>query len=246
MGSLPDHLILEGMAPGKPVHLELPVADGAGLRAYLMRFDTQAFDASAFAQHGVAQPPSISRSVPKRQAEYFHGRLMARHALSALGLDVGDIGMGASRQPLWPEGIVGSISHAHGVVGAAVERRGPRSGIGIDIERVASAEACHALSETVVNDRELTYLKREVAMLSLDLALTTVFSAKESFFKAAFDVVGHYFDFSVVRLIDFQPGRGTMRLQLTEHLCDAFRQGDVIDVGACRIAGNMLLTHIAW
>lgn len=71
---------------------------------------------------------------PLRLHEFQSGRAVAKRALAALGLPSVDLPVGESRAPRWPAGIVGSISHAGGMVAAAVARTRDLAAIGIDVE----------------------------------------------------------------------------------------------------------------
>ena len=137
-----------------------------------------------------------------RQADYFYGRLAARHALDSLGAGHYEVGTGASREPLWPLGIIGSISHNHNyAVAVAIHQKAHGGiGIGIDIESVVTPEARTMLQETVLSDGELAYLRKLRASVSLNTLISLVFSAKESFFKASFNIVGKYFDFDAIEV----------------------------------------------
>ncbi|MDQ3511379.1 MAG: 4'-phosphopantetheinyl transferase superfamily protein, partial [Pseudomonadota bacterium] len=209
----------------------------------------ESFVSGDFALSGVACPPSVARSVRKRQAEFLFGRLAARLALSgqfpAAAMD--EVAIGATREPVWPGDAIGSISHCGGVAAAAVQRRSPRSGIGIDIERIATGDASRALLATVVDGQEIALL-RSVAggEWSLEMLLTLVFSAKESLFKGAFGVVGRYFDFDAVQLLSFDLGRRRIRLVLTGTLCAQFAQGQHIEIGFELLDANLVLTHFVW
>jgi 4'-phosphopantetheinyl transferase EntD len=76
----------------------------------------------------------IDRAVPKRRAEFTAARQCARHALSHLGIGPVPILSGAHREPLWPAGVVGSITHCDGYHAAAVARGTRFRSIGIDAE----------------------------------------------------------------------------------------------------------------
>lgn len=219
---------------------------GIALRVYLLAFDIETFSFEAFAASGIACPPSVARSVSKRQAEFYFGRLAARQALEALGARVLDVGIGTSRQPLWPVGVIGSISHTRTDAAAVALRLGECSGVGIDLEPIAGPDACAALSATVVDKDELIYLEALADAWPISTLLTTVFSAKESLFKAAFGVVGRYFDFSAARVCLVDPEQGIIRLRLTETLCDAFVREQICEIGFCFIKQDVVLTHFAW
>lgn len=219
---------------------------GIALNVYLLAFDIEKFSTEAFATSDIACPPSVARSVSKRQAEFYFGRLAARQALKALGVQALDVGIGASRQPLWPVGVIGSISHTRTDAAAVALRLGECSGVGIDLEPVAGPDACAALSATVVDKEELRYLETLADAWPISILLTAAFSAKESLFKAAFGVVGRYFDFSAARVCVVDPEQGIIRLRLTETLCDAFVYEQVCEIGFCFIKPDVVLTHFAW
>src|SRR5260370_8132884 len=73
-------------------------------------------------------------TVAKRRREFAAGRTCARRALAAL--DVYDIAIlrGTKGEPLWPPGIVGSITHCADHCGAAVAPRQDVVSIGIDVQ----------------------------------------------------------------------------------------------------------------
>jgi 4'-phosphopantetheinyl transferase EntD len=73
-------------------------------------------------------------AAPRRKAEFAAGRTCGRQAMRVLGLPEMPILRGDDRQPLWPEGIVGSITHCDGYCAAAVGRAADFSAIGIDAE----------------------------------------------------------------------------------------------------------------
>lgn len=78
---------------------------------------------------------AVARAVVKRQREYTAGRACARAALAQLGTPPGPILRDAARgAPLWPSGVVGSITHCDGYRAAAVARTADILTLGIDAE----------------------------------------------------------------------------------------------------------------
>src|SRR6267143_5303514 len=75
------------------------------------------------------------RAVLKRRREFTAGRVCARAALERLGIRGFPIVAAPDRSPVWPPGIVGSLSHCGDYCGAAVARRGSIAGVGLDVER---------------------------------------------------------------------------------------------------------------
>jgi 4'-phosphopantetheinyl transferase EntD len=194
----------------------------------LTRFTPAGFQHGRFAAAGIVCPPQIVASALKRQAEFFYGRLCARAALRRMGVaaDALQLPIGCRREPLWPAGVIGSITHTPAVAAAiALPATGKWRGVGIDIEAILSADAAAAARSVVVSSAETHYLTPFEAGLGAHVPLTLVFSAKESFFKAVHGVVGRYFNFDAVQLIRIDLASQTLILQLRETLCAQWRAG---------------------
>ncbi|TDN53942.1 enterobactin synthase subunit EntD [Scandinavium goeteborgense] len=138
------------------------------------------FDPATFTDADLLWLPHHARLMPagkKRKAEHLAGRLAAFYALQQHGIrampDIGD-----NRQPLWPNGWYGSISHS-GTTALAVVSREP---VGVDLETVLSADVCAEIAESIISPEESERLKSSGH--PFPLALTLAFSAKESVYKA--------------------------------------------------------------
>lgn len=77
---------------------------------------------------------ALGRAVEKRRREFTTARACARGALERLGVAPCAIANGDRGQPLWPQGVVGSITHCAGYRGCAVARAAQLAGVGIDAE----------------------------------------------------------------------------------------------------------------
>ncbi len=192
----------------------------------MAHFDAASFDSAWFAQAGILRPDHIARSVPKRQAEYFFGRLCAQQALLAAGIEGAHIATGAARAPVWPPGVVGSITHNAGTAAAIVAPAAAYAGIGIDIETIPSAHGLAALTSTALSGDELDLLRALCDKAPLPLLVTAAFSAKESFFKASYADVGRYFEFDAVSVRALDLARGVIDLEQNLDLCRQLRNGD--------------------
>lgn len=191
----------------------------------MVRYALESFDLSAFEAVGILRRPDILRCVPKRQAEFFFGRLVAQLALRNLGYETLEVPSGAHGQPIWPVGIVGSITHSVGYAVALVLRRGPVVAVGIDVEGVVTGTALQALLNTVINSEELRSLQSLQGALTLPTLVTLAFSAKESFFKASFERVGRYFDFSAVQVRKIDLAHARLELFVREPLANSLAPG---------------------
>ncbi len=160
---------------------------------------------------------TLVRAVPQRKAEHLAGRLAAREALRGLNCEARLLAVGSHRQPLWPEGIIGSISHTASLALAAVAKDSGRlCGLGIDIESVLSSKQTEEVIDGVIQREEYGLLRQ--ATLSVEEALTIIFSAKESLFKALFRHVGEYFEFSAAHITMLSPQTQRFTLQLVQPL----------------------------
>ncbi len=130
----------------------------------------------------------------KRQAEHLAGRLAAVHALARYQ-HKSVPAIGEQRQPVWPAGLYGSISHC-ATTALAVVARQP---VGVDMEALFTLQQCQELIDSIVVPAEQAILR--AAALPLPLALTLTFSAKESAFKAWSALAHPYPGFYSARVI---------------------------------------------
>lgn len=214
------------------------------LAVHLIAFTAAGFTPASFAAAGLALPAHIARSVPKRQAEYFHGRLAARQALAAAGLSVMEIGTGAQREPLWPAGALGSITHNIRRAAAVALPAPACHGIGIDLESPASIEQQDSLATLAVDAAELALLAACEHRLPRGALLALVFSAKESFYKAVFNAVGQFFDFDAIRLAGIADGH--LDFTVTQALCAQWQPGMPARVHYRVLPDGDLLSAFIW
>ncbi len=153
----------------------------------------------------------IARAVEGRRAEFTAGRVLARRALAALGGGDCPILAGSRNMPVWPAGYVGSISHTHGHVAAAVGRASDILSIGIDIEHAHRFRP--ELEPKIASPAEIA---RNFAGLPPDdrrMALAIMFSAKETFYKCQYPITEHYLGFHDAE-VTIDHDRQTFRLTL--------------------------------
>ncbi|MFC4761744.1 4'-phosphopantetheinyl transferase family protein [Dyella koreensis] len=214
--------------------------------AFLLAFDANESDDAHFSRFGIACPPSIARSVPKRRAEYLAGRRAAVAALAEAGVSVADLAIEPSRAPAWPAGFTGSITHAARIAAAVALRDGAVRGVGIDIERVVSAGALDAIVQSVVDTDERLELDGLARGLGLPMALTIAFSAKESFYKATAATVGRIFEFGALKIIRAQGGTGTIEAETAEPLAPGLPAGMRFRLGFSLLDDASAITSCVW
>lgn len=152
----------------------------------------------------------VESAIAKRQNEFLAGRHCARVALAALGVSARAILVGPRRGPLWPPGVVGSISHARGLVLAVVAHQRACAGLGIDAE--------HSLRPMRPQLERLICLPGELATLTggpreESQRRMLVFSAKEALYKSLAPRTESFFGFQAARLLDASDGRLELELQ---------------------------------
>jgi 4'-phosphopantetheinyl transferase EntD len=103
-------------------------------------------------------PASIRRAVRRRQIAWIGGRLCAERSLQLLGLLSHSVPRGPGGEPIWPQGVAGSITHTELSAHAVVVRRTDGAGIGIDSERVVDPETQQAGAAVCCNVSEQTRL----------------------------------------------------------------------------------------
>ncbi|MDR7384920.1 4'-phosphopantetheinyl transferase family protein [Promicromonospora iranensis] len=124
----------------------------------------------------------IAAAVPSRRREFAAGRACARAALEELGHHDWPLLPGPRREPLWPDGVVGSISHCPGLAVAVAARSADTLAIGIDVETDAPLPA--DVVGSVMDAGEADAIERLAVQDAVTPWGRLLFSAKESVYKA--------------------------------------------------------------
>jgi len=163
---------------------------------------------------------SLGRPVDERRREFTTGRACARRALARLGLPAASIPSGAGAQPLWPAGVVGSITHCRRYRACAVARARDVRCVGIDAEVHAPLPAL--VLEAIASPGE----RRALAALGTGACWDRLlFSAKEAVYEAWFPLTGRSLGFADVDVrIDARAGTFDARLLVGGPVLD----GDVL------------------
>lgn len=139
---------------------------------------------------------SLTRASAERIAEFRAGRACARAAVARLGTAARAILVGPRRAPVWPAGLVGSITHCPGIVAAAAAPARRIAALGLDAEPAVPLP--DGVGPLVLHAGEH----------GPGVAPTVVFSAKEAVFKALFPLTGAWIEpLDVVVRLDPDRGR---------------------------------------
>jgi len=178
------------------------------------QFETENFSPELFQQLKVARHPSLSKAVNKRLAEFLAGRYLAQQVLAYMQAQNYQVGIGKHRCPIWPDGIVASISHHQQQ--AICVASDTLDYLGIDLENIMSSDTAQQVQSTVAGVDELALVTR--AGLPQTVAVSLIFSAKESLFKAIYPRVGCYLDFDRSSLVHIDLVQQTLRLELSSEI----------------------------
>jgi 4'-phosphopantetheinyl transferase EntD len=129
----------------------------------------------------------VKHCATDRIQQFAAGRLCAHRALESLGIAGFSLLPAADRQPLWPPGVTGSITHTTGYAAAVVGRRGVLRGLGVDSEVMAEVHA--GLWPGITAPGELARLRGLPQALGWVQA-AVLFAAKEAFYKSQFPLTG--------------------------------------------------------
>ncbi len=134
----------------------------------------------------------IARSVDGRRREFVTARACGRAALARLGMPEQAIPSGPKGEPVWPAGVVGSITHCDGYRACAVARASDFATIGVD------AEVDAPLPEGLLGDIALPEEEDRLAGLADEHPGhwdRLLFSIKESVYKAWFPLAERWLGF---------------------------------------------------
>jgi 4'-phosphopantetheinyl transferase EntD len=164
-----------------------------------------------------AEAESLQRSVPKRVGEFAAGRLCARRALAEFGIHDFALRVGDNRQPLWPPGMIGSISHTAGLCAAVVAEEGDLAAVGLDSEVVGQVP--QEIWPAVCLPEELAWLASLPDPMRA-AGVTLIFSAKEAFYKCQYPLVREWLDFQDVKVEPpvWGEARGEFRVGATRRI----------------------------
>jgi enterobactin synthetase component D len=170
-------------------HLALTLASHP---LHLITFDATTFNESDLLW--LPHYPDLQHTGRKRKTEHLAGRIAAVHALREFSIKTVP-GFHESGAPRWPDGLYGSISHS-GNYALAVVGRSP---VGVDIEALFSGALCSEVAASIITPAEHATLKHST--LPFPLALTLVFCAKESLFKAFSSVAAPFPGFHSAQVV---------------------------------------------
>ncbi|MEU0881605.1 4'-phosphopantetheinyl transferase superfamily protein [Lentzea sp. NPDC005914] len=178
----------------------------------------------------------LANAVPKRKFEFGTARWCAREAMKRLGVEPAAILPGPKREPQWPDGVVGSLTHCAGFRAAALALTTDYRTIGIDAE--PHGPAPNGVLEAIAipaEIRRMPGLKVDDPKICWDRLL---FSAKESTYKAWYPVTQRWLGFEDADITLNADGTFHSRILLPDTPIAGFH-------GRWLVQGDVLITAIA-
>jgi 4'-phosphopantetheinyl transferase EntD len=185
---------------------------------------------------------AVGNAVARRRLEFATGRRCAREALAKLGVPGAPIPSGPNREPVWPPGIVGSLTHCAGYRAAAVAREQDLASVGIDAEPHAPLPP--GVLGMIALPQEAARLAGLTAADPAACWDRLLFCAKESVYKAWFPLAHRWLGFSDAD-VTLDPGNGTFAATL---LAPGPRYGSGTlnaFTGRFALRGGLILTAVA-
>ncbi len=181
----------------------------------------------------------VETVVQKRREEFSTGRFCAHTAMCKLYPDIKPQPLlpGTKREPLWPNKLIGSISHSADSCLAVVSSDSWIKSLGVDIEKREGIKP---------GVRDLICLPEELSMLGEyqenPEAWKLIFSAKESVYKALFPIAEKWIGFSDAKLqFDFEEQCFTAEMDKSLELPNDV--GSLVS-GRFSISANYILTVV--
>jgi 4'-phosphopantetheinyl transferase EntD len=154
----------------------------------------------------------IARAVEKRRREFATVRGCARDALAALGVAPAAIVPGSRGEPIWPAGVVGSMTHCPGYRAAVVARRGEFRSLGLDAE-VDQPLPAALVDRILLPDEQARLAQRQDWAVSVD---RLTFCAKETIYKLWYPITHRFLDFHEASVTVDADGTFTAELRLDD------------------------------
>lgn len=215
---------------------------GKDFAVYHCEFNREVYSDDLFRLLGVEYSESLTKAVIKRRAEFLAGRYCAMKSLQILGINDANVGIGENKTPIWPNSIVGSISHSDVDAIAITSNISTINGLGIDLEEFASMDTVENVKNSILcsDEHNTIYLFSN----NKPLVFTLIFSAKESFFKAVYPTVKRYFAFDAISVVSIDWRQNTLLFRLNYTLHEKFMEGKLMECAFQILPDDKIVTLV--
>ncbi|SON51835.1 4'-phosphopantetheinyl transferase family protein [Vibrio tapetis] len=210
---------------------------------YICEYNAEVFTSDIYEKLTFQEPSHIRKAVTKRRAEFLAGRLAAMVALESLNARDVSVSTGMHRNPIWPDGYVGSISHTSERAIAVVSQDHAVTFVGIDHEAIIPMNVATKIAPQILTSDEMQ-LYYQLSM-SFTQFCTIIFSAKESLFKAIYPKVEMYINFSEARVTEICVTNKRFSIQLCSTLVSGELEVGKTFTGHLLSCGSFITTLIS-
>jgi len=172
--------------------------------------------AEAFADDPVVLFPEelavVATASQRRRREFATARGCAHAALARLGLPPAAILPDRAGAPVWPKGVVGSITHCSGYRAAAVAPAAQVAAVGLDAEPNRPLRT-DGMLDVIAREPERARLARLAALVPEVCWDKLLFSTKEAVYKAWYPLARSWLGFKAADVV-FDPEGGTFTARL--------------------------------
>lgn len=139
----------------------------------------------------------VRKAIARRRRQFAAGRACAHRALARLGVEHFSLLNGEDRAPIWPAGIIGTLTHTDHFAAVAVARADEVRALGLDVEpdEPLNPDILHR----ICFEEERAWLATLPEEESLRVA-KLIFSAKESAYKAQYAITRTYLGFEAMQV----------------------------------------------
>lgn len=202
---------------------------------YQCFFDVNEYNDALFNDYLIELPANLNKAAVKRKAEFLAGRICVKKCMESLNFmsrsETLCLKVGEHRAPVWPNDIIGSITHNQNSAIAIAGFKKNNNYIGIDKENFIKQDIAQQIKASLINENENGYLKQLANNLyksqSFEYLLTIAFSCKESLFKALYPSVQRYFDFKDAQVIAIDLNNKQCKLKLLSDLSEHYKKNDI-------------------
>ena len=150
-------------------------------------------DADVEAALHPAEAELIAKAVATRRADFAWARACAREAMTRLGVPAGPVVRGGRGMPVWPPGVVGTLTHTNGLRAAALGSADRVRSVGLDVE--PHAPLADGVLGVVSLPEEAEWVRAVGAEMPSVHWDTLLFTAKEATYKAWYPLTRRWLGF---------------------------------------------------
>lgn len=189
------------------------------------------FDASSLLPEELA---IVANAGQQRTNEFATGRMLARRLLARFGREDFALLQDPDRLPIWPDGLIGSISHKQTICIVAVAAAEDRAGVGIDVEPDRPVRP--GVERRICRPNELEWVGDAEDEAEASRRCRMIFSVKEAVYKAFYPRQREVWEFQQVG-VELDPIRGRFRAELPASAVREYVDGVILRRRGWLVAG---------